>query len=145
MTGFSESIYIQAPPERVWPVMFDVERWHEWTASIKRIEKPVRGPLQVGSRAHVYQPKLLPAWWRVSHIQDGRSFTWISRNPGVVVTATHTVEPSGTGCRAILTLEYSGLLGPFFGRLFQAITQRYMAMEAAGLKQRCESRLAANF
>src|SRR5689334_17385024 len=140
MTHFEVAIDIQAPPDRVWAVMSDVERWREWTASISRIEKLDPGPLRVGTRARVYQPKLLPALWEVTEVRD-RSFTWISRSPGVLATAVHSVEPTSAGSRAILELTFSGWLSSLIGRLMGGITHRYMAMEAAGLKQRSEQAL----
>src|SRR5690242_5363195 len=97
MTDFRVAIDIDAPPDRVWPVMVDVERWQEWTASIRRINKLDTGPLRVGSRARVYQPKLLPALWRVTDVQEGRSFTWISRGPGMLAAASHSVEATAAG------------------------------------------------
>ena len=39
MAVFSTTIDIDAPPARVWQVMSDVERWHEWTPSITSIQR----------------------------------------------------------------------------------------------------------
>ena len=140
MTEFRVATDIAAPSESVWPVMSGVERWHEWTPSITRIDLLDAGPLGVGSRARVYQPKLLPALWQVTDVDEGRSFTWISRAPGAIATATHSVEPTESGSHVTLTLAYAGLLGPMLAKILRGITERYMGMEARGLKDYCEHR-----
>jgi uncharacterized protein YndB with AHSA1/START domain len=135
---FSISVDIAAPPDRVWAVMSDIEKWREWTASVRSITLRDPGPLRTGSRAWVRQPKFPPAHWTVTDVSE-RSFTWISRAPGMVVTARHSVTPIGTGSRATLSLNFAGIFGPFFGRLTRDINNRYLAMEAAGLKRHSES------
>jgi hypothetical protein len=135
---FSISVDVDAPPERVWAVMSDVEKWHEWTASVTSVRLTERGPLRPGSRAWVRQPKFPPALWTVTEVLDS-SFTWVSRAPGILVTARHFVVPQGTGSRATLALNFAGLLGPLFGRLTSGINNRYLEMEAAGLKKRSEA------
>ena len=37
MTHFSVTVDIPAPPDRVWAVIADVERWPEWTPTVTRI------------------------------------------------------------------------------------------------------------
>jgi hypothetical protein len=135
---FGINVEIAATPDRVWAVMSDIEKWHEWTPSVKGITRRDSGPLRPGSRAWVRQPKFPPALWTVTEVGE-RSFTWVSRAPGMVVTARHYVTPIGTGARATLSLNFAGLFGPFFGRLTRDINNRYLAMEAAGLKRRSES------
>ena len=138
MRTFSTSIDIAAPAGRVWPIMSDVERWHEWTASITRVKRLDPGQLRPGARAYIRQPRLPPAYWEVTDVQPGREFTWISRSPGVLVTARHLVEPTANGSRATLSLHYGGSLGCLLAKLVGGITQRYIEMEAAGLKRRSE-------
>lgn len=139
MTLYTTTTDIEAAPSRVWPVMIDVEHWHEWTPSIQRIEKLEPGPLRVGGRARVYQPKLLPAVWEVTEIDPGRSFTWVSRAPGALVIGRHHIDALDNGrCRVTLAVDYSGPIGKVVGRVFGNVTQRYIDMEANGLKQRCE-------
>ena len=98
------------------------------------------GPLRVGSRARIRQPRLPVAEWTVTEIDPGRSFTWVARGPGVRTTGTHVVEPHGDGARATAILVQGGPLGPVVGFLTRGLTKRYLAMEAAGLKARAEAR-----
>jgi uncharacterized membrane protein len=134
---------IAAPPEIVWGVMSDGERWPEWTASVTSVRRLDDGPLRVGSRALIRQPKFPPARWTVTELLPGRSFTWKSGAPGLWVYGHHSVEPSATGTSATLRLFYEGALARLMGRLTAGITKRYLGMEAAGLKQRSEEHARA--
>jgi uncharacterized membrane protein len=136
---FSISIDIDAPAERVYDVMADTDRWHEWTPSITSIKRLDRGPFSVGSRAVVRQPKLPPALWTVTAIDERRGFTWMNRAPGITVTARHSVDASAGRSTATLSLKYEGLLGGLLARITRGITNRYLAMEARGLKKRSEN------
>ncbi len=139
-TEFSVSVEVQAPPQRVWAVMHDIERWPEWTWTVRSVERLDAGPLAIGSRALIRQPKLIPARWEVTELDEGRSFTWITRSPGVRVTATHGVKASPSGSRATLSLRFSGLLGPLAARLTGRLTKRYLSVEAEGLRERSEGK-----
>src|SRR5688500_7608152 len=134
---FAISVEIAAPPERVWAVLSDIEKWPEWTPSITGIERLDDGPLRVGARARIRQPKLAPALWTVTAV-DKRSFTWVTRAPGITVTASHVVEAVGTGSRVTLALKFAGLFGGLIGRLTRRLNERYLGYEAAGLKRRSE-------
>jgi uncharacterized membrane protein len=139
MRTFDIAIDIGAPADQVWDVMIDVERWHEWTASITSIRKLDGGPLKIGSRARVVQPKLLPAVWQVTRLEPGRHFTWQSGGPGMRVVGRHSVEPRGEGSRAMLSVQFDGLFGGIVARLLRNLNLRYLHLEAAGLKKRAES------
>lgn len=131
-------VEIRATPERVWAVMSDVERWHEWTASISRVNLYTGSPLEVGSRAIVKQPRLPAAQWLVTDVEPGRGFVWVSIGPGLTVTARHEIEPLADGCRVTLGVEYAGFMSGLLARLTRGITMRYVELEAAGLKARSE-------
>jgi uncharacterized protein YndB with AHSA1/START domain len=139
MRTFSITIDIAAPAERVWEVMSDTDRWHEWTPSVKSIKRLGGGPFAVGSRVLIRQPKFPPALWKVRAMEPGRSFTWISIGPGLRVVGHHGVEPTASGSRATLSLDLQGIFGGMFGRMTKDITERYLAFEARGLKARSEN------
>ena len=139
----SLSIDIDAPPEIVWAIWSDIERWSEWTASITKIQKLAPGPLAVGLRACVRQPKLPVAIWRVTELEENRRFTWVSTSPGAHVIGIHTIEPLADGTRATMILIFAGPLALLFGWLSRSLTQRYLQLEANGLKARSE--LEANY
>jgi hypothetical protein len=136
---FSTSIDINAPADRVYEVIADVERWREWTASVTSIKRLDSGPFVVGSRAVIRQPKFPPALWTVTAIDGKRSFTWTNRAPGITVTAHHSITGLGNATTATLSVRYEGLLGGLLAWMTRGITNRYLAMEARGLKARSEN------
>jgi uncharacterized membrane protein len=137
------SIDIEAPPAVVWPVMEDGERWPEWTPSVRSVKRLDKGPLRVGSRALIRQPRFPPAVWKVTTLEPGRRFVWKSGMPGLWVYGDHSVEAIPTGTRATLRLSYEGALARLMGRLTRDITNRFLEWEATGLKQRREANAAA--
>jgi uncharacterized protein YndB with AHSA1/START domain len=138
--AFEISVDIAAPPQRVWQVMTDVERWPEWTASVTSVRRLDSGGLRVGSRARIKQPKFLPAIWQVTQLDSGRSFAWNMRSPGVRATGIHQVKPTSNGSRATLAVVYDGVLAPVVATLLGGVTNRFLALEAAGLRKRSEAK-----
>jgi uncharacterized membrane protein len=136
------SVTIDAPPERVWPVLMDVESWPEVTKSMTKVEKLDEGPLREGMRVRIHQPKLPAATWTVTELVAQARFVWRSRGPGFRTAGIHEISPvDGGRTRLLLALEQSGPLGGVVGRLGSKLTDRYIAMEAAGIKRRAEETL----
>ena len=76
---------------------------------------------------------------RIPDYRDGHSFTWVAGAPGIRVAARHRLAPREGGSRVTLSLRFAGLLGPLFGRWTNRINERYVQMEAEGLKRRSET------
>jgi carbon monoxide dehydrogenase subunit G len=139
MKEFTTTIDIGAPAGRVWQVMSDTDRWHEWTPSVSSVKRLGDEAFAVGTRVLIRQPKLPPAFWTVTAIEPERSFTWVSTSPGLRVVGRHSVAPTAVGSRATLSLQFHGMFGGLFARLTKGITERYIALEAKGLKARSEN------
>jgi hypothetical protein len=98
----------------------------------------------VGSRVLISQPKLPDTAWQITEFDEQkRIFTWIERRPGLLVTARHRVERHARGSLAMLSIEFSGVLGPLVGRLTRRLNDRYLAIEANGLRRYCEASTAS--
>ncbi len=139
MKDFRTTVEIHAPPARVWAVLLDVERWPEWTPTVTRVERLETGPLAIGSRTRILQPKLEPAVWGVTELDEmAHAFTWVVSGLGIVVTARHQVEWFKSGTCATLSLRYSGLVGRVMARMLRELNWEYLTTEAEGLKRRCE-------
>ena len=140
---FSITTEIDAPPDVVFAVMTEIERWPEWTPTVTRVERlnDAGAPLAINSPIRIVQPKVPPAEWTVTAIEPGRGFRIVSRSPGATVEANHWAEPTGAGkSRVTLSVTFAGFLGRVVGWMMRGLNNRYLAQEAAGLKRRSEER-----
>lgn len=136
---FATSVEIGAAPERIWQVLTDVERWPEWTASVRGAQRLDDGPFALGSTVRLDQPRLRPAIWLVTELTPEASFTWASTSGGVTTAGEHRLTPTDNGrVRVELGIRHSGVLAPLVGLLTWPLTRKYMRAEADGLKSRCE-------
>ena len=131
------SITIDAPIEVVWSVFTDVERWPTWASSFTSVEL-IEGPMGLGAKARIRQPRLPTLVWEVTKWEPGRSWTWAATSPGARTEASHVLTVSGRGTLAEQSIVSSGPLGRLAAFLWRSLTRRYLAIEAAGLKQRSE-------
>jgi hypothetical protein len=93
----------------------------------------------VGSCAVIRQPKLPSALWRMVELDDSRrSFTWVNSAPGVRVVAKHSVVSVGERSRIELSLRFDGMFAGILGFVTRKLNNRYLALEAQGLKSRVE-------
>jgi carbon monoxide dehydrogenase subunit G len=139
MPGLQHTVTIAAPPERVWAIVVDVERWPDRIPTVDAVERLDAGPLAVGSRTRLQQPRLPTAVWTVTQLAEGSSYTWESRSTGVTVRASHVVEPHAEGSRLTLALTVSGLLSPIGWLFTRPLTKQYVETEAASIKRAAES------
>lgn len=140
-----DSVEIDAPPQLVWEVFTDVEHWPDWTASVTSLVGQDGPALAVGRRFAIKQPGMQKLTWKVTEVDEGSSWTWVQRSPGVLVSASHWViaQPGG---RTLVRqrLDQRGALGALIGRLMLKKTKRFLDLEAQGLKARSEQLSRAN-
>lgn len=135
----TETVLIDAPPERVWPVLVDVATWPEWTSSVRSARPLSPGPLTVGSRVRMHQPRLPKATWVVTELVEQDSFSWTSSTPGLRSVAEHRLTDLGGSTRVTLRFRQTGLLSGLASRRYGRLAAGYVATEAAGLKRHCEA------
>lgn len=137
------TLAVDAPPEAVWRLFVDVERWPQMTKSTSEARWMDSGPLRVGRQAIVKQPRLPRVRWKVTELEPGRSFTWEYSSPGITSVGGHTVEADGQGSVVTITLRVHGPLSRPVYALVRGMSHRYITMEAEGFKRTAESEAAA--
>ena len=137
---FEKVIDIDAPQQRVWDVVSDIEGWPPRTGTIESIEVLTPPPLGRGSRVRLKQPKFPEGVWDVTVWNAPAYFEWVQRNRGATTVAGHRVEALGEGrSRLTLTLEMRGLLISIVGRFYTGLTNDYMTREAEGMRRAAEA------
>jgi uncharacterized protein YndB with AHSA1/START domain len=133
------TITIDAPAALVWQTIHTVEKWPEWTPTMRQVRRLDDGDLRVGSTAEVRQPNQPKRVWTVTELVPDRSFTWVASNLGVRLTAEHTVTEQDGTVGALLTFELTGRLAAVSALLAGRTIRRLVDLEAASLKKWCEA------
>jgi uncharacterized membrane protein len=138
--NFEKSIEIDASQQRVWDVLSDLQAWPERIETVDSVGLLTPGPISKGSRVRLKQPKLPDGTWDITIWDPPSYFEWTQKESGVTNVAGHRVEALGEGrARLTLTLDMRGFLIPVFGRLYKGLTNRYMNLEAEGMKRAAET------
>ena len=137
---FEKSIDIEAPQQRVWDVLSDIEAWPRRIETVDVVELLTPVPITTGSRVRLKQPKLPEGTWDITVWDAPSYFEWTQKMTGATSVAGHRVESLGEGrSRLTLTLEMRGVLIAVVGRFYRDLTNRYMELEAEGMKRAAES------
>jgi hypothetical protein len=137
---FEKSIDIAASQQRVWDVLSAVEAWPQHIETVETVELLTPVPITTGSRVRLKQPKLPEGTWDVTAWDAPSYFEWTQKTGGITSVAGHRVEALGNGrARLTLTLDMRGILMPIVGVFYKRLTNRYMTLEAEGMKRAAES------
>ncbi|HEX6474764.1 MAG TPA: SRPBCC family protein [Candidatus Limnocylindria bacterium] len=137
---FETTIDIDAPQERVWHVLSDIAAWPQRIETVDSVELLTPAPIAKGSRLKLTQPKLPEGTWDITIWDVPSYFEWTQKSGGSTLVAGHRVEARGEGrARLTLTLDMRGLLVPIMSLFYRDLTNRYMSLEAEGMKRAAES------
>jgi Polyketide cyclase / dehydrase and lipid transport len=137
---FEESIDIDAQKERVWEVLSDLEAWPQRIETVDVVELLTPAPMSKGSRVRLKQPKLPEGTWDITVWDAPSYFEWRQKSGGITSVAGHRVDMLEEGrSRLTLSLDMRGLLIPVIGLFYRDLTNRYMTVEAQGMKRAAES------
>ena len=137
---FETSIGIDAPQGRVWDVLSDLEAWPQRVETVEAVELLTPAPITRGSRIRLRQPNVPEGSWDITTWEAPSYFEMTQKGGGATSVAGHRVEALGADrSRLTLTLDMRGLLIPIVGRVYKDLTNRYLQLEAEGIKRAAES------
>ena len=131
-------LVIRAPVDDVWALTVDVERWPELTPTMTSVERLDDGPLQVGSRARVSQPRQRPRVWTVTRLEAPHLFEWSTTLGPLAMRAEHLLEEVPEGCRNTLRVEVTGRGAALFS-LARRVLAEAIETENEGFRRAAES------
>jgi uncharacterized membrane protein len=132
------TIQIEAPPEMVWRVTTDVERWPEWTPTVTSVKRLTGDPFGPGSVARIKQPAQPEADWVVTIFEPGRRFAWQCRRTGMRMIGSHELSAEGAGTTNVLRVEAGGWVAALLWPALRLAVRRSLREENQGLKRYCE-------
>jgi uncharacterized membrane protein len=137
---FEKSIDIDAEQQRVWDVLSDLEAWPRRIETVDVVELLTPAPVAKGSRVRLKQPRLPESTWNITVWDAPSYFEMSQKSGGITSIAGHRVEALDEGrSRLTLGLDMRGPLIPIFGLFSKGMTNRYLAIEAEGMKDAAES------
>jgi uncharacterized membrane protein len=135
---FEKTIEIDAPQQRVWDVLSDLEAWPRRIETVDVVELLTPAPITKSSQVRLKQPKLPEGTWDITVWDAPSCFEWTQKTGGITSVAGHRVEALGEGrARLTLTLDMRGFLIPV-ALFYKGLTNRYMNLEAEGMKRAAE-------
>ncbi len=122
---FSSSIEIDAPPEKVWALVNELEEWPQWIPSIKKIEKLSEGALGIGSQIRVTAKSIITVklLMTITEFVPGQRAVMLGKVLGTEMTRYYTFEPVNQRTRLTAGGEVSGLLAFLVRRGGQALSE----------------------
>jgi uncharacterized membrane protein len=135
---FEKAIEIEAPQQRVWDVLSDIEAWPRRIETVDFVELLTPAPISKGSRVRLKQPRLPEGTWDITVWDAPSYFEWTQKTSGITSVAGHRVEALGDGrSRLTLTLDMRGFLIPV-ALFYKGLTNRYLDLETEGMKRAAE-------
>ncbi|MGQ4272268.1 SRPBCC family protein [Nocardiopsis changdeensis] len=137
---FEKSVEIQAPRQRVWDVLSDIEAWPRVVRLVEVAEIVSPPPLARGGTVRLREHRLPEGLWDVTSWNAPVSFELTQRAGGVTTVARHRVDALGADrSRLTLDLEMRGLMVSIVGVFFRKSTRNHLDRQAQDLKRAAEN------
>jgi len=128
-------IEIDAPIERVWAVLTDVEAWPGWNPDVRSAS--LRGPFEEGA---TFRWKAGPGTItsRVEHVDRPRRLSWSGRTLGIRALHVWRLDERDGGTLVRTEESYEGLVARALRRMLQKTLDAALADGARSLKTEAE-------
>ena len=129
-------ITIQAPPDKVWSVLTDINRWPEWQAGVSSAEP--EAALAAGATFR-WKANGLGITSTIQELDPGRRIGWTGDSLGMQAIHFFALAPQDGGTRVTTEESISGWLA----RILKLFDPNYMDKSLAGSLQALKARAEA--
>jgi hypothetical protein len=139
MRHFETTATIEAPPERVWPVLADTASWSDWDSGVMGVEGRAAEGERIKITSELNPKRAYPV--RVAELDPPRRMRWVGGMPLGLFRGvrTYTLTPEGEGrTRFHMREEFTGPMLPLIWRSMPDMNESFEQF-ARGLKRRVES------
>jgi len=135
-TGIAE-VFIQAPPEKVWRILSELEKWPSWNKSVSMIR--VNGPLETGTSFEwtTGGSRIIS---RLKEVDPPRKIAWSGRMLGIRAIHVWELKAEGEGTRVRTEESFDGIVATLLRGLMKKTLAKALAQGTASLKAAAESR-----
>jgi len=134
---------IQAPPESVWTVFSDFNRWRAWDPSVLRVQTTEGDALEWGlhfTQTYATRPVEVTARNVVVRLVPGREVVWKGAVVGLHILHATTFQRTEDGQTEVVSRErMAGPLAHLFRDRLRAEAQRAAQRALQGLRAFCEA------
>lgn len=140
--------HINAPIERVYTVMTDLERWPENIEAITKIEKLTEGPVGNGTRfkeTRIMFGKEHTETMTFEDVVPNRGYTLAANSCGVQYASVHTLSPEAGGTRLRLEMQSkpvtlgAKILSPVMGAMMKGTMRKMIRKDFDEVARVCEA------
>ena len=139
---------INAPVERVFAVMIDLERWPETIEEITRIEKLTEGPVRNGTQfkeTRVMFGKEHTETMTFEDLVPNRGYTLAALSCGVAYESIHTLAPDAGGTQLRMELRSrpvtlgAKVMSPIMGLMMKSTMRKMISKDFDEVARACEA------
>jgi uncharacterized protein YndB with AHSA1/START domain len=126
---------IDAPPERVWHVLTDIDAWPEWQSRVSRAQ--LEGPLEPGSTFRFKAGMSIVSTLRA--VEPPYRVAWEGRALGIYARHRWTLERTDGGTRVETAESFEGVLVRLLRPVMQRSLKKALDRGLAELKEDTEA------
>ena len=143
MSRIEKSIFVNAPPEKIWDTATDPNQWADWYVGLKEV-KSIVGDGSAGTTAEMtFDMSGMKMQFKHTVLEWDHPRKWVGRTEGAIdSTSTWTYEPEGEGTRMSVVMDYTvpgSVLGKIADKLvIERRNAEDMEKTLQNLKKLCE-------